>query len=187
MIYITAILLSMSAILVANVLCGADPLTVLWQVSLLTAAVIAVDGVFATLIRLLPARLMRYDRRIFTVGERERAFYRKIGVKSWKPIVPDLGFFTKFPKNHLQDPRNPAYTGRYLLEAAYGIVIHLSNVVVGFLILPILPEVALSVALPVACVNLVLSLLPLLVLRSNFPALIRLHRSNERRTAKAEA
>ena len=187
MIYVTAILLSMSAILVANVLCGADPLTTLWQVSLLTVAVIAVDGVFATLIRLLPAKLMHYDRRIFAVGERESAFYRKIGVKAWKPIVPDLGFFTKFPKNHLLDPRDPAYTGRYLLEAAYGIVIHVANMAVGFLILPILPEVALSVALPVACVNLILSLLPVLVLRSNFPALIRLHRHNERRIAKAGA
>ena len=187
MIYVTAILLSVSVILVVNVLFGANALTVLWQVSLLTVAVIAVDGIFAALIRLLPARLMRYDRRFFAVGERENAFYRRIGVKAWKPIVPDLGCFTKFPKNHLLDPRDPAYTGRYLLEAAYGIVIHLVNMAVGFLILPILPEVALTVALPVACVNFLLSLLPVFVLRSNFPALIRLHRYNERRTAHARA
>lgn len=187
MIYVTAILLSMSAILVVNVLFGASALTVLWQVTLLTVAVIAVDGIFAILIRMLPARLMHYDRRVFAVGSLEGSFYRKIGVKAWKPIVPDLGCFTRFPKNHLADPHDPAYTGRYLLEAAYGIVIHVSNMAVGFLILPILPEVALTVALPVACVNLVLSLLPVFVLRSNFPALVRLHRYNERRAARATA
>ena len=92
--------------------------------------------------------------------------------------MPDLGCFTAFPKQRLRDPGKAEYTARYLLEAAYGIVIHLVNIPTGFLILPILPRYALSVALPVACVNLVLSLLPAMLLRANFPALSRLHRRN---------
>lgn len=181
MIYINLILAAMAAIACVNILCGAAPLPVIGATVLLTVAVIAVDGIFAFLIRRLPERWFSYERRIFAVGRRESGFYRAIGVKRWKRIVPDLGCFTKFPKQHLDDPTSAAYTGRYLLEAAYGIAIHAVNIPTGFLILPILPPYALTVALPVACVNLFLSLLPVFLLRSNFPTLVRLHRRNIRK------
>ena len=183
MIYATLILLCMSVILVVNAFLGADPLLTLFYVSVLTAAVIAVDGVIAFLLRRLPERLMPYGGRIFAVGKRELAFYRRIGLKHWKHIVPDLGLFTGFQKGTLAEPHDPTYTARYLLEAAYGIIIHAANIPFGFLILPIFPEVALTVALPVAAVNTVLSALPIFVLRSNFPALVRLHRHNLRHAA----
>ena len=178
MVYFNLILAAMAAIACLNILLGAAPLPVIGATLLLTAAVIAVDGIFAFLIRRLPERWFSYERRIFAVGRRESALYRRLGVKHWKRIVPDLGCFTKFPKQHLASPSDPAYTGRYLLEAAYGIVIHAVNIPTGFLILAILPQYALTVALPVACVNLVLSLLPVFLLRSNLPGLIRLHRHN---------
>ena len=187
MIYITLILLCMSLILIANAFGGADVAMTLYHVTVLTAAVIAVDGIGAYLLRRLPERVVRYEGRLFAVTKGELAFYRHIGIKHWKRIVPDLGCFTQFPKEHLSDPHEADYTSRYLLEAAYGIIIHAVNVPTGFLILLIFPEVALTVALPVALVNAVLSALPLFVLRSNFPALVRLHRHNLRRTANAVA
>ena len=185
MIYLNLILTAMAAIAVANILGGAPALPVIGATVLLTVAVIAVDGVFAFLIRRLPERWFSYDRRLFAVGRREVALYRTLGVKHWKRIVPDLGCFTGFRKQHLDDPTSAAYTGRYLLEAAYGIVIHAVNIPTGFLILFILPSYALTVALPVACVNLVLSLLPTMLLRSNFPFLVRLHRRNLKRSEGA--
>ena len=181
MVYLNLILASMAIIAVANILCGGSALPVILATLLLTGAVIAVDGVFAFLIRRLPERWFSFERRLLAVGPRESALYRALGVKHWKRIVPDLGCFTGFRKQHLDEPSSPAYTGRYLLEAAYGIVIHAVNIPTGFLILPILPAYAWTVALPVACVNLVLSLLPLMLLRSNFPLLVRLHRRNMKR------
>ena len=178
MIYLILILSAMAVIAAVNILAGAAAWPTVGATVLLTAAVIAVDGVFAFLLRRLPESLFRFDRRFFAVGRRESALYRALGVKRLARIVPDLGCFTSFPKQHLQDPGKAEYTARYLLEAAYGIVIHLVNIPTGFLILPILPRYALTVALPVACVNLVLSLLPAMLLRANFPALARLHRRN---------
>ncbi len=146
----------------------------------LTAAVIAADGVLAMLIRLLPARFFSYEKRFFTTAPWEIRLYRLLGVKRWKCIVPDLGCFTKFEKRSLKEPYSSDYTERYLKEATYGIVIHAANMAGGFLILPLFPTYALSVALPVALVNLLLSLLPLMLLRFNLPPLLRLHRRNLR-------
>lgn len=184
MIYLAVILLSMAVIATVNIALGAAAWPTVGATVLLTASVIAVDGIFAFLLRRLPAAWFRYDRPLFRVGRRESALYRALGVRRLAAIVPDLGCFTAFPKQHLAEPGSAEYTGRYLLEAAYGIVIHALNIPTGFLILPILPKYALTVALPVACVNLVLSLLPVLLLRGNFPALCRLHRHNLK---KAEA
>lgn len=183
MIYILLILLAMAVIAAVNVAAGAALWPTVGATCLLTVAVIAIDGLFAFLIRRLPERLFSYEGRLLSVGRRESALYRRLCLRRWGPVVvPDLGCFTSFPKQHLLSPRDPNYTGRYLLEAAYGIVIHAVNIPTGFLILPILPTFALSVALPVAAVNAVLSLLPLLLLRSNFPALLRLHRANLQRS-----
>ena len=178
MIYLITILLAMAVIAAVNIAVGAAPWPTVGATVLLTAAVIAVDGIFAFLLRRLPARWFHYDRALFRVGTWEGRLYRALGVKHLARVVPDLGCFTSFPKQHLATPHDAAYTERYLLEAAYGIVIHAVNVPTGFLILLILPQYALTVALPVAAVNLVLSLLPVFLLRSNFPALLRLHRHN---------
>ena len=184
MIYLLMILPAMGTIAAVNMAAGADA-TVIPVTVALTAAVIAVDGLFALLIRHLPERLFSYRAPFFAVGRAERRLYRLLRIRRWGPtVVPDLGCFTGFPKQHLTAPRDPAYTGRYLLEAAYGIVIHAINIPTGLLILPILPSYALTVALPVACVNAVLSLLPLLLLRSNLPTLVRLHEANEKRGSK---
>ena len=181
MIYLVTILTSMAVIAALNLLFPAEgvaPLSVIVAVVGLTAAVILVDGIFAFLIRRMPERWFSYGRRLFRVGERESALYRWLGVKHLTRLVPDLGGFTGFYKRTLTSPGDAAYTGRYLLEAAYGIVIHAVNILTGFLILPLAPALALRVALPVALVNAVLSTLPLTLLRANFPRLVRLHERN---------
>ena len=184
MIYLLLITAAVAVISAVNVALGAALWPTLGAAVLLTVAVIAIDGLFAAAIRRLPARWFRYDRRIFAVGRREAALYRACRVAALDVIVPDLGCFTNFPKKHLLSPGDPAYTGRYLLESAYGIVIHAVNVLDGFLILLLLPDYTWSVALPVALVNALLCLLPMLLLRSNFPRLVRLHRRNLQRTEK---
>ncbi|MBQ2719249.1 MAG: hypothetical protein IJF73_04195 [Clostridia bacterium] len=186
MIYLILILAAMALIALSNLVFPPEGIA-LWEpllaVVLLTVAVILVDGVFAFLIRRLPERWFSYRRPLFAVGPREARLYRALGVKRWAGLIPDLGCFTHFPKRHLAAPGDPAYTERYLLEAAYGIVIHAVNIPTGFLILFLWPGLAIRVALPVALVNAVLSLLPVLLLRSNFPRLVRLHSANLKRSA----
>ena len=152
---------------------------------LYTASVIAVDGILAFLIRRLPERWFSPERNAFSVCPRERRLYAALGVKRWKDYVPELGVFTGFHKNRLESATDRSYLQRFLLESNYGVVIHLSNVMLGFLILLLPFGRSLSLALPVASVNAVLSLLPIMILRYHTPPLLRLyHRSLKSDTAK---
>ncbi len=103
----------------------------------------------------------------FSVSKRERALYRKLHVNEWKDLIPELGGFTSFHKSEFTSPSDASYLARFLLESNYGVAIHLANAALGFLIL-LLPWCSeLAIGLPIALVNLVLSLLPVAILRFN--------------------
>ena len=141
-----------------------------------TVTVIAVDGVFAFLIRRLPERWFLPENPAFSVSPCERRIYGALGVRRWKDCVPELGVFTGFHKDHLESTGDTAYLRRFLLESNYGVVIHLLNAVFGFLILFLPFASRATVALPVAVVNFVLSILPVMILRYHTPVLLRLYR-----------
>lgn len=170
MLYLIIIIGSMLLITLSNLLFPTQD-TTWWQIAISTllgtVSVIAWDGLQALVIRRLPERLFRPDGRVFLVGKRERAFYRRVGINEWKELIPELGGFTNFHKSEFTSPSDPAYLARFLLESNYGVVIHLCNAALGFLIL-LLPWCSSpSVALPIALVNLILSLLPVAILRFN--------------------
>ena len=141
-------------------------------------AVIAIDGIAAFVIRRLPEKWFSPESKAFSVGKGERNLYRKAKIRVWKKYVPEWGCFTGFHKDKLREPNDSAYVGRFLLESNYGVAGHVAGAVLGFAIIfiPILHP--LYVALPIAAVNCVLSLLPTAVLRSNTPALRGLYRRN---------
>lgn len=153
-----------------------------------TIAVIAVDGIFATIIRrLMPEKWFAREKKFFQVSKKEARFYEKLGVKRWKDKVIELGMFTNFRKNKVREPNNNEYVGRYILEANYGIIIHIVCVIVGYLIIFFYPlEYWLCFGMPVATVNAFLNLLPVFVLRYNLPKLNTLFRINEKRAKKAQ-
>lgn len=142
------------------------------------AAVIAVDGVLAFIARRMPERFFAPEARLFSVGEREKKLYKKLKIDLWKKYVPELGCFTGFHKDQIREPRTSAYIGRFLLESNYGVLGHVLGAYLGFLIM-LLPFLRpLSMALPIAAVNFVLSMLPTMILRYNTPALRKLYRRN---------
>lgn len=141
-------------------------------------AVFAIDGLLAFVIRRLPERGFAPEARAFAVGKREKDFYRKIKLNSWKKYIPEWGCFTGFHKDKMRAPDDPAYLGRFLLESNYGVAGHVVGAFFGFLILLIPFLRPLTVALPIAVINMVLSLLPTMILRFNTPALRRLYRRN---------
>ncbi len=138
------------------------------------AAVILWDGLWAFLIRRMPEKWFEPMKKCFSVGEKEIGFYRFLKIKKWKRLVPELGGFTGFHKDKLADPRDKEYLARYLLEANYGVLIHVVNALLGFSIL-FLPFLSLPLGVPIVIVNAILSLLPAMILRSNTPALRRLY------------
>ena len=162
-----------------------------WQIILYVAvsvvAVIVIDGIFATLVRwTLPQKLFGVEKKGFAASRKTCLFYEKLGVKRWKDKVIELGAFTGFRKNRIYDPTNNEYVGRYIVEANYGIAVHLTGVVFGFLVMLVFPEFWYCIGLPVGIVNAVMNYMPLIILRYNLPKLHTLYRINEKRAKKRQ-
>lgn len=159
---------------------------ILGAVLINVVAVIAVDGLFAFLIRRLPEKWFGHERRFFQVSAKEKKFYEKLKIRKWKDKVPELGQFTNFHKNKVAEPRNNVYLERYMLEAAYGEVIHLADCFLGFVIIFFYPlKYWLCFGFPVAVINLIMNILPYFILRYNFYKMKVLYRSNERKQRRA--
>lgn len=159
---------------------------ILGAVLINVVAVIAVDGLFAFLIRRLPEKWFGHERRFFQVSAKEKKFYEKLKIRKWKDKVPELGRFTNFHKNKVAEPRNNVYLERYMLEAAYGEVIHLAGCFLGFVIIFFYPlKYWLCFGFPVAVINLIMNILPYFILRYNFYKMKVLYRSNERKQRRA--
>ncbi len=193
MLYLVTILLCMATIVMANTLFLApifnfDFIYVLLAVVISTISVIIIDGIFSTIVRrCFPKKWFNHDKKFFSASKNESNFYEKIGIKKWKEKILELGVFTSFRKNSIKEPRNNAYVERYILEANYGIVCHLFCMIFGFLIVLIYPiEYSFCFGVPVATVNLVLNLLPIMVLRYNLRKLHVLHRYNARLNEKTQ-
>lgn len=162
-----------------------------WYVYLLAVAgftvlSVIVDGIIAAVIRKLPEKWFDYHKRIFHTSKFEYKFYKLIGVKRWKNFVPELGMFTGFRKNKIANPKDPIYLERYILEACYGIIIHLLSVPFAFIILLAdfkmyggNSNLWICVGLPVAITNAILIVLPAFILKYNLPKLIRLLEFNK--------
>lgn len=153
-----------------------------------TVGVIAFDGLQAWIIRWfpLPKRWFSPESRAFRTPGWERKLYRKLKIGKWKRLVPELGGFTDFHKDKLQSTSDADYLRRFILENNYGTAIHLTNAVLGFVLLALPFWNRLTVALPIAVVNAVLSLMPYMILRYNTPPLVRLYVAAKKKEAQAE-
>jgi glycosyl-4,4'-diaponeurosporenoate acyltransferase len=155
---------------------------VVWSVVLTVVGAIAVDGIFAAIIRRLPEKWFAHDKKFFNVSAKEKKFYEKMKIRKWKDKVPELGQFTNFRKNKIADPHSNEYLERYMLEAAYGEIIHLAGVFGGFLVIFLRPlRYWLCFGLPVAIINVFMNLPSYSILRYNFYKLKILYASNARR------
>ena len=132
-----------------------------------TIAVIALDALIAHICHKIQNHINPFSR-YFLVTKRQHRIYPKLGVKKFKNLLPDLGKLVKFPKGKIIDPKSKEYLYIYLLESCSGELNHLIAVFAGFLVVFIFPlKYFLCFGIPVAIVNAVLSLMPLLALRYN--------------------
>ena len=186
--YIVSILSCMVIIAVLNAvfsipIYGFSVLYIILAVIISTVSVILIDAILAFMVRrFLPEKWFSADKTIYKAGKRECLWYERLGIKRWKDKILELGALSGFRKNHVLKPNDNKYVERYILEANYGVIVHLSNMVLGFLIIFIYPlKYCLCFGVPVAIVNFVLSLLPMMVLRYNLPKLHTLRKYNKRR------
>ena len=146
--------------------------SIILLVALCTATQFALDGLIAWMVNKLPDRLFGIDNRLYSVSDAEKKLYRKLKVRSWKDKIWELGGLGGFSKKNLVSPNSPEYIEKFIIECNKGVLTHRLSYFVGFLAMLTLQGVsALTVAFPVAVVNLYLNILPTLALRYNTPML----------------
>jgi hypothetical protein len=123
----------------------------------------------------MPNRWFAVDNPHYRVSKRETRLYKRLKVRQWKDKVWELGGLGGFSKKSLRAPDDPAYIETFIVECHKGVLTHRLSYPIGFLAMLTLPNIcALTIALPVALVNLFLNILPTMVLRYNTPLLIAL-------------
>ena len=149
---------------------------------------VVVDGAFAIFGRLLPSSLFSPKSSFYNVPNFERKFYEFIKIRKWKDKVLELGCFTNFHKDKIEDPKSPEYVKRYIIEANYGVVIHFALLFLSFAVIFFFPlKVWYCFALPVAIVSVFLNVLPLFILRYNLAKLNKLYSILIKRKIKSAA
>ena len=159
-----------------------------------TVAAFIVDALVAIIIRKMPEKWFLKDRLLFRTGEKELKFYTFLKVQKWKDVIPELGSFTGFHKNKVANPFDNEYIARFILEARYGVAIHLFSVPASFLIILIdwrmylgQSNLWLTIGLPVAIINAILIVLPAFILKYNLPRLTRIYNNNIELQKRKEA
>ncbi|MBR6768494.1 MAG: hypothetical protein IKM34_03295 [Clostridia bacterium] len=142
---------------------------VIWCVALQ----FAFDGLIALIINKMPDKWFGVDNPLYQVFQWEKKLYTKLKVRKWKDYVWELGGLGGFSKKELKEPDNPKYIEKFIIECNKGVLTHRLSYPIGFLAMLTLPGTsALTIALPVAIVNLFLNILPTLALRYNTPMLM---------------
>ena len=172
--YLSIIGIAMAVISVINIAFQTAPwyyvlIAVIWC----TALQFAFDGLVAILIHKMPDRWFGIDNPLYRVSKKERELYKKLKVRLWKDKVWELGGLGGFSKKNLKAPDDPEYIEKFIIECNKGVLVHRISYAIGFLAMLTVPNgCKLTLALPVAIVNLFLNVLPTLVLRYNTPMLI---------------
>ena len=183
--YLSVIGVAMAIISAINIIFNtATWYNVVIAVVLCTAAQFALDGLIAIIINKMPDTLFSVSNPIYNVSELEQKLYKKLKVRNWKDKVWELGGLGGFSKKNLANPNSPEYIEKFIIECNKGVLTHRLSYPIGFLPMLFIPNVcALTIALPVAVVNLFLNILPTLALRYNTP---KLHAMLKRMNRKAE-
>ena len=175
--YVIAILVCMALIIGANAFI-APPLQALVITVICVLCVFGIDALVALFVRYaLPKKLFDPRKRRYRSFSWEKRFYVAIGIRKWKDKIPETGgLLVKFPKTKVLDFRDSEYIFRFMEETCYAEIMHVWSIPLGFAVLLLAPaDMMLTVALPVAIINAILQLLPVLVQRFLRPQLMRVY------------
>lgn len=187
--YIAIILIAMLAVTtVVSLAAGEGFLITLGWTALAVLIVMLLDGLTATVCRLLPAKCANAEKKIFIVSAKEKKFYEKLKIRKWKDRIPEIGQFTGFRKNKIADPKSVEYLDRFLLEICYGEIGHIASVFTSFLLLFFffLTPLWWAIAIPVALISALMNLPSLFILRYNSYKLRILRASNLKKQAQKQ-
>jgi hypothetical protein len=171
-ILVTMIILYAVNLGVGSVVWGLPPALVFIPITLLVLFEFAIDGLFAHITSKYPRKWFRKDKKIFQVGAREKKFLNFIKVKKWKDQVWELGGLGGFKKDKLYNASDPKYLERFIVESNIGVIVHYNGVFFGLLVVFLVPfRFLFKISLPITCINILLNLMSIWVLRYNTPKL----------------
>ena len=185
--YLSVIGLAMTVISAINIIFGlGDWYCIIAAVVWCTLLQFILDGLVAFTASKLPRGWFGVDNPLFNVNDKKMQLYKKLKVSNWKDKVWELGGLGGFSKKNLASPSSPEYIEKFIIECNKGVLTHRLSYPIGFLPMLFIPNIcALSIAFPVAIVNLFLNILPTLALRYNTPKLhAMLKRMNRNRKAE---
>lgn len=189
-IYWSSIGLSIVLIASINLIFYPSVATLLWFM-LTFGVVVVATFLIAFIASLFPINFYKPNKKIFHVFKFEKRLYEKLGIKKWKDKIPELGKqLSGFDKHTLEDPNNPEYINRFLIENCKGSFLHIISIIYSILSILILIFILpypfiLTMWLPTALVAILIHSLSLMILRYTRPKLIILY-ERLKRTQKEE-
>ena len=149
------------------------------------AAAFGIDALVAVIVRWYPEEKIDPFSGYFAARGWERKCYVRLGIRRWKDRIPEMGgLLAHFSKKQVADRHDNAYLLKFMRETCYAEVMHLISIPAGFLILLLFPRYILWFGLPVAAVNALLQIMPVLVQRYVRPFLAATYRRNEQLAAR---
>lgn len=189
--YYLAVILGAPSLLalIAILAGGLAPLFAFLAAYATTALAFGIDALAALSVRyLMPKWAMDARRHFWHVHRCERAIYVRLGIRRWKDKIPEAGgLLVGFSKKHVTDAKSPTYLLHFLSETCYAELMHLISIPLGFAVILAFPAQLAYFGLPVALINALLNLLPILVQRYVRPFLLAQYTRLERKQAKKEA
>ena len=138
-----------------------------------------VDAMVAISTRMLPKNWFSPFKRIYKVKEKERKFYDKLKIRSWKDRIPETGqYLVGFSKTKLESMTDNEYVKKFMRETVYAEVMHALSIPLSFLTAFIYPKLFLLCGLPMIIGNIIMQALPVMVQRYNRYKLTILYRRN---------
>lgn len=105
----------------------------------------------------------------------ELKIYSFLGVKKWKEKIPEAGFLSGFKKDKIYDPYDKDYLTKFLQENCIAEVLHLISAFWSFIaIIFIIPQISITISVPIAIMNFIIHIMPVLVQRFMRPRLLNL-------------
>ena len=188
--YLLIIFISAALISVFNIIFGLGLLNCQWWFVIVAVAIgivyeFLVDLIVAIIIKKTPNKWYSADKKMFNVPKWYKRFAERLGVKAWKDKIWELGSAGGFSKRKIDNPKDINYVNTFLIEINKGIITHYLILPVGFTLLFVFPiNYILPITLPIAIVNAFLNILPIVVLKYNYPKLKTLKEFLERQKNK---
>ena len=175
--YLSIIFISAAIVSLFDILFGLEMLNCQWWFVIIACLLgivfeFIVDLIVAIIIKKTPNKWYSPDKKIFNVPKWYKGFAERLGVKAWKDKIWELGSAGGFSKRKIDNPKDIDYINTFLIEINKGIITHYLIVPIGFTLLLVFPaNYILPLTLPIAVVNAFLNLLPIVVLKYNYPKL----------------